>query len=150
MNCANTYVPACILQPPTSNLQRDRRSSEILSHLRFEFKSCALVIQRNPFTNNIFKRSAESLAGRFWSEKRFFRGQKRRLPAPARTILESRKPRRVVTPHTLLNGTASQADFRRDLRFGAAQPRLPDNLNSLGHPSRLLLAKQSLQFLHAE
>ena len=32
---------------------------------RSEFKSCVLVIQRNPLTNKMFIRPAESLAGQF-------------------------------------------------------------------------------------
>ena len=79
-------------------------------------------------------------------ERGGFRPRPTRSWSPANP-LETRQHRSVVTPHALLNGASSQAEFRRDLRFGAAQPRLPDNPNSLGHPSRLLLAKQSLQFL---
>jgi hypothetical protein len=103
--------------------------------LRFEK---TLTIDASPRTNLI-----APLRFRFdsLSKKLFFRRRKRRLTASAGTILESRQPLGVVTPHTLLNGAASQADFGRDLRFGAAQPRLPDNPNSLGQLRRLLFTK---------
>ena len=121
---------------------RHRRQRLLLTELRFEE---ALTIDAWPRTHHI-----AALRFRFdsLSEKLFFRGRKRRLSASAGTILESRQPRSVVTPHALLNGAASQTDFRRDLRFGAAQPRLPDNPNSLGQLRRLFFTKQSLQILY--